>query len=144
MRTVRCAGRLMEVCLPRGYLPDFPSPPGQNDRRLWKHSFSTTTVADGKERFCLRLCNPSVWIHINESKCKGETYVWWLVPLFRFSFSKVKRKRCCLQNGCRFLITFSDQVKAISVNYRLSDQFQGVSRSHLFGVYRPLHSTWQS
>ena len=74
MRTVRCSGRLgggvcLEGCLPRGCLPrgmsawwgvcsrwcrpqpgprGRHSPCGQNDRRLWKHYLSATTVVDGK------------------------------------------------------------------------------------------------
>ena len=55
MRTVRCSGVSAQSggCLPGGRVSDqgavhLPPTRGQNDRLLWKHNLSATTVADGK------------------------------------------------------------------------------------------------
>ena len=42
-----------ERCLSQGGLPHPPR--GENDRRLWKHNLSATTVADGKNYLLLHL-----------------------------------------------------------------------------------------
>ena len=59
MRTVRCSGRLLKAggvsawgvsaqgVSTRGDVYQTPLSQGQNNRRLWKHNLSATTVVDG-------------------------------------------------------------------------------------------------